>query len=279
MPLALIIEDDPDAGETLATLLEQRGWTTARALAGEEGLHLAQSLSPAIIFLDLMLPDMDGYKVCAKLKMDRATNPIPVIVVSALTAPESQIEGLRVGADAYLFKPYLPDDLDVAIAKAREHEERIRTKTLELSIRFDLESRVENLHAVNELIGMLLRHSKMSEHEASQLRTAMFEIGQNAIEWGNKHDATKTVSISAEVSKDRIIIHVEDEGEGFNPRNIPHALADAEDPTAHLAVREMLGLREGGFGLQIVKGMMDEVTYNERGNKVTMVKHLTESAQ
>lgn len=274
MPIALIIEDDSDAGETLASLLEERGWTTLHTLTGEEGLTVARSVNPDMIFLDVMLPDVEGYKICEQLKIDRRTNPIPIIMVTALSGPESRAQGLRVGADAYVAKPYSPQQLDEAISHGRQHREAIQAKKIDVAIKFDLASQQENLHAVNELFGMLLRNSNLDEHQASQLRTAMLEAGQNAIEWGNKHDITKSVTIRAEVGNGRIQIDVEDEGEGFNPRQIPHASGSADDPGAHFAVREMLGLREGGFGLQIVRGMMDEVRYNDRGNHVTMIKYL-----
>ena len=274
MPIALIIEDDPDAGDTLASLLEERGWTTLHTLTGEEGLNVARSVAPDMIFLDIMLPDIEGFKICEQLKLDRRTNPIPVIMVTALSAPENCARGLRVGADAYVAKPYLPSQIDDAIAQGKQPREIIQSKKLDVCIKFNLASQQENLQAVNEIFGMLLRNTRLDEHQASQLRTAMLEAGQNAIEWGNKHDITKSVSIRAEVSDDRIQIDVEDEGEGFNPRQIPHASGNTDDPTAHFAVREMLGLREGGFGLQIVRGMMDEVRYNERGNRVTMIKYI-----
>ena len=274
MPIALIIEDDPDAGETLASLLEERGWTTLHTLTGEEGLTVARSVDPDMIFLDVMLPDIEGFKICEQLKIDRRTNPIPVVMVTALSAPENRAQGLRVGADAYVAKPYLPIQIDDAIAQGKLHRETIQSKKLDVAIKFDLASQQENLQAVNELFGMVLRNTTLDEHQASQLRTAMLEAGQNAIEWGNKHDLTKIVSIRAEVGDGRIQIDVEDEGEGFNPRQIPHASGNDDDPGAHFAVREMLGLREGGFGLQILRGMMDEVHYNDRGNRVTMIKYL-----
>ncbi len=273
MPTALIIEDDPDAGELLSALLEERAWKGIIATTGQEGLRLAKDIPVDAIFLDVMLPDTDGYRICEQLKIDRVTNPIPVVMLTALTAYDHQIAGLRVGADFFVPKPYSSKQLDEVLKEIDDYHEKALREKWQFRVRFDLASRVANLHAVNELFGLLLRYSTLTEKQAAQLRTAMLEVGSNAIEWGNKHDETKTVKITAEVREDRIEIVVEDQGEGFNPSQLPHAADGKEDPTAHLEVREMLGLREGGFGIQIVRGMVDDVRYNERGNRVTLVKY------
>ncbi len=273
MPTALIIEDDPDAGELLSALLEERSWKGIIATTGTEGLKLAKEIPLDAIFLDVMLPDTDGYRVCEQLKIERQTNAIPVVMLTALSAYDHQIAGLRVGADFFVPKPYSAKQLDEVLKEIEDYHEKALREKMQFRVRFDLASRVANLHAVNELFGLLLRHSTLSDKQAAQLRTAMLEVGSNAIEWGNKHDETKTVKITAEVREDRIEIVVEDQGEGFNPTQLPHAADGKEDPTAHLEVREMLGLREGGFGIQIVRGMVDDVRYNERGNRVTLVKY------
>jgi DNA-binding response OmpR family regulator len=273
MPTALIIEDHPDAGELLCDLLHERGFQTIHVGTGEEGLRQARENSFDVIFLDVMLPDLDGYRVCEQLKIDRNTNPIPIVLLTALSAHDHHVAGLRVGADFFIPKPYTVQQLDKTLAEIDEYRLRAQQEKLQFRVRFDLASRVANLHAVNELFGLLLRHATLTEKQAAQLRTAMLEVGSNAIEWGNKHDETKTVTITAEVREDRIEIVVEDQGEGFNPKQLPHAADGKDDPIAHMEVREILGLREGGFGIQIVRGMVDDVRYNERGNRVTLVKY------
>ena len=64
---------------------------------------------------------------------------------------------------------------------------------------------------------------------------------------------------------------IRDQGPGFNPGQIPHAASD-EDPIGHLDVRNELGIREGGFGIMLAKGLVDEFHYNEKGNEVTLIK-------
>jgi DNA-binding response OmpR family regulator len=274
MRTVLIVEDDPDASDILAALLRDRDFDPIQTESGEEGLRLARERRPEIVFLDLMLPDLDGYRICEALKMDRETNAVPVIMVTAMTAAEDQLRGFRVGADAYVCKPYTPSDIDEAVTAVEARKKRLEEGRIDTSVRLDLSSEVGSLSSVNEVFGLLLAYTPLSEREANQLRSAFQEMGTNAIEWGNKFDEAKKVSITIQIASDRIEVDIEDQGEGFDPGNIPHASSgDEEDPVGHFAVREVLGLREGGFGILISKGMVDEVKYNEKGNQVTLVKH------
>jgi anti-sigma regulatory factor (Ser/Thr protein kinase) len=79
------------------------------------------------------------------------------------------------------------------------------------------------------------------------------------------------VTILYRVSEDCVEIVVRDQGHGFDRGNLPHA-AVPDDPFTHLDVRDKLGLRAGGFGLMISKGMVDELRYNDVGNEVTLIK-------
>jgi anti-sigma regulatory factor (Ser/Thr protein kinase) len=80
------------------------------------------------------------------------------------------------------------------------------------------------------------------------------------------------VSISCEVTSDAVKFVITDQGEGFDPNHIPHA-ASEENPAEHMLIREKLGLRDGGFGILISKGMVDDFKYNTSGNQVTMIKY------
>ncbi len=79
------------------------------------------------------------------------------------------------------------------------------------------------------------------------------------------------VTIDYELTDEAVKFVITDQGPGFDRGNIPHA-ASGDDPIAHMEIREKLGLRDGGFGIYITRGMVDEFTYNEVGNQVTLVK-------
>jgi len=95
----------------------------------------------------------------------------------------------------------------------------------------------------------------------------------NAIEWGHQKQGDMLVNITYRIDKDRVVIVIRDSGPGFNPARVPHA-ADAEDPVKHMEVRDALGLRVGGFGILMARGLVDELQYNETGNEVRLVKYV-----
>ena len=97
------------------------------------------------------------------------------------------------------------------------------------------------------------------------------EMGGNAIEWGHRRNADLVLRITYRIDPEAVTLIIRDQGPGFNPSRIPHAASD-EDPIAHLDVRNELGIREGGFGIMLAKGLVDEFHYNEAGNEVTLVK-------
>lgn len=274
MSKALIIEDDKDASFILADIVRDRGFEPVQSHTGEEGLDLARKLKPDLVFLDVMLPDLDGYKICEALKLDKETNPIPIIMVTALTADADRVQGFRVGADAYVAKPYTPDDIAGAVERALNQRAQLQSKSAEMHIHFDVASEIDNLQSVNELFGVLLHNTSLTERAVIQLRTALLEMGSNAIEWGNRHDPTKLVKVTTQVLDDSVEIQIADEGGGFDPNNLPHASDGGDDPTRHFPVRQMLGLRDGGFGILITKGLVDDIRYNEEGNTVTLIKRL-----
>lgn len=113
----LIIDDESDLVEMVTLRLEANDYQVISAYDGQEGLDKARNEKPDLIILDLMLPKIDGYKVCRLLKFDEKYKKIPIILFTA-RAQESDIKlGEDVGADAYLIKPFEPDVLLTKIAQ------------------------------------------------------------------------------------------------------------------------------------------------------------------
>jgi len=102
-------------------------------------------------------------------------------------------------------------------------------------------------------------------------------MGGNAIEWGNRKQVDRPVTVTYRIDSEKIVIVIRDEGSGFDRANLPHA-ANPEDVTAHLPVREEKGLRAGGFGIFLTRGLVDELEYNETGNEVRLIKRIAKSA-
>lgn len=122
------------------------------------------------------------------------------------------------------------------------------------------------------MLGSLFLFSGLTQHQVKQLTTAVRELGSNAIEWGHRRQVERIVTVDYRIDPQKVTITIKDTGPGFNPKNMPHA-AQSEDPIAHLDVRESLGLRKGGFGILMARGLVDELAYNQTGNEVTLVKY------
>ena len=277
METALIVEDDRDQGEVAAQLLRLRGLRPQVAPTGTEGLEWAQKHRPDVILLDLMLPDTNGFEVCRHLRARPDTVMIPIVMVTALGGDEHRLRGFWVGANAYVTKPYGARDLYEAVDKALSWKNDLQHEQVQGEIFLELNSSGTFLKEVNTFLEGQYALTPMTESQVEHMRQAVLEMGQNAIEWGNRDQVEALVRVRYRVFGDRIEVVIRDEGPGFDPKSLSHA-ANPEDPLLHMDVREQLGLREGGFGLLISRGMVDEMRHNGPGNEVTLVKRFRPAA-
>ena len=102
----LLVDDEPSVREVVCTRLMSLGFEVLTAKDGQEGLDLARKESPDVVLLDLMLPKLDGYKVCRMLKFDKAFENIPVVIFSAKGSDADKKLAEQAGADAYMVKPF-----------------------------------------------------------------------------------------------------------------------------------------------------------------------------
>ena len=102
----LVVDDEPDLVRVLEFGLKASGYTVEVASDGQEGLKKAREIKPDVILLDLMLPKLDGYKVCRLLKFDDRFKHIPIIILSARTQEGDQALALEMGANRFVTKPY-----------------------------------------------------------------------------------------------------------------------------------------------------------------------------
>lgn len=107
----LIVEDNRELAELLCDFLRAEHYTVSVAATGEKALALYEAYGAKLIVLDIMLPGMDGFAVCRKIREESNT---PILVVSARTGKEDKLKGLILGADDYIEKPY---DIDIMLAK------------------------------------------------------------------------------------------------------------------------------------------------------------------
>jgi len=125
-PRILIVDDEPDLLSVLRFGLEAEGFEVLEAADGERGLDLARTERPDLLVLDLMLPRMDGYKVCRALKFDERYRRLPIFILSARSGDTDRRLAMDLGADDFVTKPYEVKDL-VARIRARLQPPPLRT--------------------------------------------------------------------------------------------------------------------------------------------------------
>ena len=138
----LLVDDNPTNLQVLFSTLNGRGLRLLAAKNGEDGLVIARRMQPALILLDIMMPGIDGFEVCRRLKADRATRDSAVIFLSALNDTSSKVKGLGLGAVDYIAKPFQAEEV---VARVETH---LKLRRLEQ----ELALRNQELQAANQRI-------------------------------------------------------------------------------------------------------------------------------
>ncbi len=124
-PLVLLVEDNNDVAEYIDSCISST-YQTRHERNGKAGLHAAFDIIPDVIISDVMMPEMDGFEMCRRLKSDVRTSHIPVIILTARATQEDKLSGLGQGADAYLTKPFNKEELLLRLANMAEWSSKLR---------------------------------------------------------------------------------------------------------------------------------------------------------
>src|SRR5436190_487201 len=116
-PLLLVVDDNQDAREMYCTYLEYSGFRCVQCESGEQAIAEARAKAPALILMDATMPGLDGWEATRRLKADPKTAAIPIAMLTAHAFEEYRVRAIAVGADAFLSKPILPDQLAVEIRR------------------------------------------------------------------------------------------------------------------------------------------------------------------
>ena len=162
----LIIEDDKDIQELVQYNFERQGFRVRTADDGEAGLQQALQIPPAVILLDLMLPGIDGLKVCKKLRESNKTRNTPLIMLTAKGEESDVVVGLEMGADDYVTKPFSPKEL---IARVRAVLRRGPAEEI-------ADPEAEEQVAVGPLSVNVTKHEVYLNSEPLQLTLAEFKL-------------------------------------------------------------------------------------------------------
>src|SRR5258708_2973261 len=126
-PKILVVEDDLDVAEMLNAYFRVQGYDVYTVNWGEDGVRSAQTVHPDLVILDIRLPDIDGYEVAKRLRGDRRTREIPIIFLTEKREREDRLQGLELGADDYITKPF---DLQELRLRVRNALQRLSQRSL-----------------------------------------------------------------------------------------------------------------------------------------------------
>ncbi len=115
----LVVDDDPDMAVFLARLLEGEGMVADTVFGGDAAVVYVMATPPDLVLLDVLMPGVDGFEICERLKADPASAMIPIVLVTALEDPESRVRGIRAGADDFLSKPVRREELIARVKTLR----------------------------------------------------------------------------------------------------------------------------------------------------------------
>lgn len=122
----LIVDDDPNFVLLAKSRLEANQYEVFAAMTSVDAIRMATELKPDLILLDMIMPAMEGYDICKKIKTDEQTRHIPILIVTASTKKENQLKCLSAGALVVILKPFLPSELLALIKKALDPKSKWR---------------------------------------------------------------------------------------------------------------------------------------------------------
>ncbi len=168
----LIVEDEYDCAELLRYNLQKENYETVIARSGEEAISAAQLHTPAVVLLDIMLPELNGWEVCRILRESSKGKSLPIIMLTALSDEEARIKGLSLGADDYLSKPYSLKELLLKVRKLIDKEQTInqlksREQEQDTALRYMVHELKNSLSTIGGFSSVALR----KDHANKYLKT------------------------------------------------------------------------------------------------------------
>jgi len=262
----LVVDDDENITNLISELLcSNNEIKVEKAKDGLEGLNKLKKSVYDIIITDIKMPVMDGIEFLQRV---RNMNPgIPVVIMSAYAEFDSLVKALHLGATNFIRKPFDFDEIFQVILKVLNLKNEF-IKQSKIFPHVKIETSIEMISDIQLVDGVivyltidLLNYQICDKGELGNFRLALHEAVTNAIEHGNMNDMNKKVHITKQIDNMRILYRIEDEGKGFDYKNIP-------DPT----LPENL-MKPRGRGLLLMHTFMDEIIFKKDGTVVELIKY------
>lgn len=270
----LLIGKEPGLGESLEEGLAERNCMIGHAAGSADALCRLRRAPYEVVITD---PATSIEEDLALLSEMRAIRPgVRVIVLASSSTPEEIIAALRAQVFLCISAPFDAAEIAEYAAQAAAAEslpgiEILSARRDWLSVRVNCD-----MLTAERLVSFLKElQSELPVSPREELMMAFREILMNAIEHGAEFQPDKVIEVAAVHTARAIVFYVNDQGAGFRWEAIPHAAVSnpPDAPAKHLELREQQGMRPGGFGILIARGVVEELIYSEVGNEVLLIKH------
>lgn len=261
--------------EALDEALDSRNCVFTHASGSAETLRHLRRAPYDVVITDPATSMDEDLALLAEMQVARPG--VAAIVLAPESTPEDIIAALRARVFMVQSRPFDADEIAECAVRAASAEGSVFGIEV-LSAQRDwvsLRANCDKLTA-ERVVGFLAQlQTRLTERPREQLMFAFREILMNAIEHGAEFHPSKIVEVVAVHTQRAIVFYVRDPGAGFKWDEIPHAAVSNPKgaPIAHVELREVMGMRPGGFGILTAKGIVDELIYNEVGNEVLLIKH------
>ena len=275
----LVADDDRPTRFAISSMLKKAGYAVTAVKDGAEALSNIQQESFALAFLDIWMPELTGLEVLARV---RAGDSHPkIVIMTSDGTPETLLRAIREQAYEYLSKPFPPKEAVEVAQRALKQNASPPIEVISARPHW-VELLIPCTHDAAERIQSFLMRleTDLPDGLRNTIGLAFRELLLNAVEWGGKLDPNRKVRIAHVRSSRMLLYRIADPGLGFSFKGLTHAAVGqpAEEPIAHVAFRDQLGIRPGGFGIAMTRAMADELIYNEAQNEVIFIKYLTSPA-
>jgi DNA-binding response OmpR family regulator len=275
MPRVLLIGHSSELSKSMEEGLRERHCGLDHAAGSADALRRLRRASYDVVITD---PSTSVEEDLALLSEMRSIRPgVRVIVLAPNSTPEEVIAALRARVFLCKTPPFDATEIADYAARATASPESLLGIEILSAHRDWVSVRVNcQLLSAERLISFIRElQSELPLAPRENLMMAFREILMNAIEHGAAFHSDRVVDVAAVHTARAIVFYVHDPGAGFRWESIPHAAVSnpAGDPAKHLEIREQQGLRPGGFGILLARGVVDELIYSEVGNEVLLIKH------
>lgn len=273
----LVVNDHPAMQDLLRSFPKDRNWSLEIVPGQEEALQRLRERPYDLILTGFATSGEEDVELLRRL---RAVRPhLKLIVLTNSDTRDAVLKSISAHAFSYFTGPFDTRNLTEMIERAVNEPAwddgiEILTASREwISLRL----KCHMLTAERIFQFMQEVRADLPEKERHDIGTAFREILLNAMEHGGKFNPEQTVEIQRIRTVRSIVYLIRDPGEGFSFSALPHAaVSNSEgDPFAHAVYREEQGIRPGGFGVLLAKGLVDELIYNKKGNEVLLIKQVS----